>query len=93
MQIGPGGGYTGGVRKFLRSAALLVLLTGLGVWMVTGCHRGWSRTSSPRWQIDPVTEIRFSIDEKKFVAGVDFLGACLLAAGGLAAVSFFARKK
>ncbi len=81
------------MRKFLRSAALLVLLVGLGVWIVTGCHRGWSRTSLTRLEIDPVTELEFPVQEKKFVAGVDFLGVCLLAASGLAAVSFFARKK
>lgn len=77
----------------MRIAALLVLLAGLSGWIVTGCHRGWSSTSSTRRERDPVTDIEFPVVEKRFVAGVDFLGACLLAAGGLAAVSFFARKK
>ena len=81
------------MRKILRIAALLVLLAGLDVWIVTGCHRGWSSTSSTRLEKDPVTDIEFPVVEKKFTAGVDFLGACLLAAGGLAAASFFARKK
>ena len=81
------------MRKLLRITALLVLLVGAAVWFATGRHTGWSRTSSTRMEKDPVTDLEYPVVEKKFTAGVDFLGACLLAAGGLGAVSFLARKK
>ncbi len=81
------------MRKVLRITALLVLLAGLGVWIATGCHRGWSSTTSTRWEKDPVTDIDFPVVEKRFTAGVDFLGTGLLAAGVLGAASFLARKK
>ena len=81
------------MRKFLRMAALLILLAGAAVWFATGRHLGWSRTSVTHMKKDPVTDLTYPVEEKKFVAGVDFLGVCLLVAGGLGAVSFLTRKK
>ena len=80
-------------RKVLRIAAWLILLAGAVVWFATGRHPGWSSTSATRLEKDPVTDLEYPVVEKKFTAGVDFLGACLLAAGGLGAVSFLGRKK
>jgi hypothetical protein len=85
-------GYTPTMRIKLRVAALLFALAVLGFWCFGGPNLGWTKTSVPRKQVDPVTELEVNIYEPRFVPGVDFLAAGLLAAGLLAAGSFFFRQ-
>ena len=81
------------MRKALRILALLVAVAGLAGWIAGGRHTGWTKTSVTHMEKDPVTEIEFPVIEKKFVPGVELLGAVLISAGVLFAVSFLARKK
>ena len=62
-------------------------------WAAAGANRGWTKTSVPRKMVDEVTGIEGVSYEKRFVPGVDFLGAALAGAGILAGASFLFRTK
>ena len=79
--------------KILRALAVMVALSALAVWLATGAHRGWSKTSVAIKKTDEVTGITYNDYQKQFVAGVDFLGVALLGAGVLMATSFLLRNK
>ena len=81
------------MKRFLQLLAVLVLLAAGATWLATGANRGWTKTSVQTESIEPVTEMRVLHTEKKFVAGVDFLGGAALTAGLLAGASFFFRNK
>jgi hypothetical protein len=80
------------MKKNLRILAVLVLLTAGVTWLATGATIGWTKTSVAVKTLDPVTGIEGISYQKKFIAGVDFLGAAALGAGLLAGASFFFRK-
>jgi len=61
-------------------------------WLVLGAHRGWTRTSVPVKIVDEITGIQGIEYRKRFVPGVDFLGAALLGAGILAGLSMLVPK-
>jgi len=77
------------MKKILRLLAVLVLVTAGATWLATGANHGWTKTSVMVKTLDPVTGIDGISYEKKFLPGVDFLGAAVLAAGVLAGVSLF----
>lgn len=81
------------MKTKLRIAALLLALIILAVWFFGGPNLGWTKTSVAHKVKDPVTELEVDVYEKRFVPGIDFLGAGLGAAGLLAFVSFFVRKQ
>lgn len=81
------------MKKTLQALAALVAVGAIATWLVTGAHRGWTKTSVQKMTLDEVTGIESPRYEKKFVAGVDFLGAGLLAAVVLGGVSLFFRKQ
>ena len=81
------------MKKALQAIAALVAVGAIATWLVTGAHRGWTKTSVQKMTLDEVTGIESPSYEKKFVAGVDFLGAGLLAAVVLGGVSLFFRKQ
>ena len=80
-------------KNILRAAAVILILTSAGIWLVTGANRGWTKTSVPVKRTDEVTGITVDDYQKRFVPGVDFLGASLLASGLLAGASFLFRTK
>ena len=81
------------MKKILQLLAVLVLLAAGATWLVTGANRGWTKTSMAVKTLDPVTEIEGITYEKKFLPGVDFLGAAAMVAGLLAGTSLFFRNK
>jgi hypothetical protein len=80
-------------KKVLRTLALLLLVATLAVWVATGANRGWTKTSVPVTRTDEVTGITVDDYQKRFVPGIDFLGAALLGSGILAGASFLFRTK
>jgi len=80
------------MKRALQIVAAILLLVGLGTWLAKGANRGWTKTSVEVKTMDEITGIEGITNEKRFVPGVDFLGATLLAAGLLAGGSFFIRK-
>jgi hypothetical protein len=79
------------MKKALRILAALVLLAAGVTWLATGASRGWTKTSVMIKTPDPVTGIDSISYQRKFIAGVDFLGAAAVGAGVLAGASFFFR--
>jgi hypothetical protein len=80
------------MKKILQLLAVLVLLAAGATWVATGANRGWTKTSVMVRTLDPVTGIEGITYDKKFLPGVDFLGAALGGAALLAGTSFFFRK-
>ena len=81
------------MKRTLQSLALLVVLGAAVTWLVTGANRGWTKTSVPVKTLDEVTGIEGITYQKKFLPGVDFLGATFGGAVLLAGASLFFRKQ
>lgn len=81
------------MKKILRLLALIVFAGAVGLWLATGTNRGWSKTSVPVKTLDEITGIEGITYQKRFVPGLDFLGAAGLGAGVLAATSLMIRRK
>ncbi len=81
------------MRRILQILALLLVLGGVITWLATGANRGWTKTSVPVKTLDDVTGIEGISYQKKFLPGVDFLGATFGGAILLAGASFFFHKK
>ncbi len=81
------------MKKALQTLAALVAVGAIATWLATGAHRGWSKTSVQKMTLDEVTGIESPSYEKRFVAGVDFLGAALIVAAVLGGASLFFRKR
>jgi len=80
------------MKKTLQIVALVLALGIMVSWAALGANRGWTKTSREVRQLDEVTGIEGITNVSTFLPGVDFLGAGLLAAAGLASVSLFFRK-
>lgn len=81
------------MRRILRIIALLVVVGTLGIWVATGAHRGWTKTSVTVVEVEPVTGIENPVQKKQFVMGVELLAAGLGLAAAFAAVSLFFKDK
>jgi thymidine phosphorylase len=80
------------MKRLLRVLALVLVVAALGSWLATGANRGWTKTSVPVRQTDDVTGITVDVYQKRFVPGVEVLGATLLGAAALYGASFLCRK-
>jgi hypothetical protein len=74
-------------------AAALIFLGTVGFWALKGAHTGWSQNQVPIKQTDEITGIEFVTYEKRFVPGVEFLGAGVGFAAGLFVVSLLFKRK
>ena len=81
------------MSKTLRILALVLALAAAGTWLATGGNRGWTKTSVPKTTVDEVTGLEGISYVRRFVPGLDFLGAALLGASLLAGGSFLFRNK
>ena len=81
------------MRTILRLAALFSSLVTLVIWLFGGPNIGWTKTSVMVKTVDPVTDQDIITWEKRFLPGVDFLGAGLLAGASLFGISFLFRRK
>jgi hypothetical protein len=72
------------MRKKLRIAAVVLALVVVGIWYDLGHNTGWTKNKIFKPVHDPVTGLDGSVEEQKFVPGVDFL----VIGFGLAALPF-----
>jgi hypothetical protein len=72
----------------LRVLAVALAVGGVGVWLATGAHRGWTRTSEVEMRRDEITGIDYPVRREKFTAGIEIPVAALV---GAAALSVMAR--
>lgn len=80
------------MKRLLRILALLVVVAGIALWLWGGQNKGWTKTTRPVEEIDPVTELTKIKYQKEFQPGVDFLGMMALVGAGLFGSSFLFRK-
>jgi hypothetical protein len=78
--------------RILTLTAASVLLATLAVWVGTGSHLGWTRTSAVLMQHDEITGIDYPVHQLTFVAGVEVLALGSAAAVALAASGWTARR-
>jgi len=79
--------------KILRLAALVAALATLGVWLGTGAHRGWTRTSVTEMHRDEVTGLDFPVERAQFIAGLELLAAGLGVSAALGLGAFAAGRR
>ena len=80
------------MKRTLQILALVVALGGVITWVATGANRGWTKTSVAIKTLDEVTGIEGITYQKKFLPGVDFLGAAFGGVVLLSGASLFFRK-
>jgi hypothetical protein len=76
------------MSSVLRWIALAGALGATVLWLATGANRGWTKTSIPKKTLDEVTGIEGISYERRFLPGIDLLGAAWLGAGVLTGLSF-----
>jgi hypothetical protein len=81
------------VRRLLRVAAALIAAVVLAGWWMGGAHRGWSQTSVAIEKTDEVTGLSYRDYERRFVPGLELLGAGLGLAVLVGLASFLAKSK
>jgi hypothetical protein len=81
------------MKRILQILAVLVLVAGVTTWLATGANRGFTKTSVSVKTLDEVTGIEGITYQKRFLPGVDFLGAAFGGAALLIGASFFFRNK
>ncbi len=81
------------MRRLLQILALVVVLGTTVTWVSTGAHRGWTQTRVPRKTVDEVTGIEGVTYDRRFVMGLELLGAGWVGAGILAGGAFLFRKQ
>jgi hypothetical protein len=81
------------MKKPLLIVALIMALVTVAVWLATGAHRGWTRTTETVMKVEPITGLEHPVETKKFVMGVELLGAGLGLAAALAGGSFLFKSK
>jgi hypothetical protein len=79
--------------RAIRGAAVAVLLGGIGTWLATGAHPGWTKTSTVSNQTDEITGIVYPVRKAEFVAGVEIPLAAAAGAAALAGLSFLLRRR
>jgi hypothetical protein len=80
------------MKKSLRILAAAVALAALVTWAALGANRGWTKTSVAVKTLDEVTGIEGITYQKKFLPGLELLGAAFFIAGALATGSWLIRK-
>jgi hypothetical protein len=81
------------MKTMVRTLALAAAFGCFVLWLAAGANRGWTKTSVPVKQLDAVTGLEAVTYERRFVPGVDLLGAGLLAAAALIGLSFLIRSQ
>lgn len=80
------------VRK-LQITALILLLSGLGVWIGHGARLGWTQTSVVTLQHDELTGIDFPVRRDNFVAGIEVPVLATVLALGIAGLGALAQRR
>jgi hypothetical protein len=75
------------VAWLLRAIAVLSAVAIIACWLSLGAHMGWSQARVPIHKTDPTTESTLTEYEERFMPGLDFLGAGLLGAAAIFALT------
>jgi hypothetical protein len=80
------------LRLTLKFFGLLCAVCTIAFWLLCGTDRGWSKTSLAIKKTDEITGIEYPVLEKRFIPGIDFLGAGLLGSALSAGLGFLPTK-
>jgi hypothetical protein len=80
-------------KKAFRTYGLLLFVAAMALWLAKGANLGWTKTSVPVKRTDDVTGITVDDYQKRFVPGVEFLGAAGLGSVILVGASFLIRHR
>lgn len=75
------------LTRGLRVAAVVLFLTGLGLWAGGGGHVGWTQTSTVTMQRDEITGIDYPVRRDAFLPGIEIPLVAALTAAALAGLS------
>ena len=68
------------MRIRLRCISLIILFLSFAVWGFSGFHRGWSKSTVTKMEIDEITGLEYPVTVNSFVFGLEILGAFVLIA-------------
>jgi|TARA_B100001540_G_scaffold185541_1_gene163584 hypothetical protein len=68
------------VRIRLRFISLIILVLSFAVWGFSGFHRGWSKSTVTKMEIDEITGLEYPVTVNSFVFGLEILGVLVLIA-------------
>ncbi len=68
------------MRIRLRCISLIILVLSFAVWGFSGFHRGWSKSTVTKMEIDEITGLEYPVTVNSFVFGLEILGAFVLIA-------------
>jgi hypothetical protein len=77
------------MKLSLRLLAFAVFVGANLLWLATGANHGWTKTHVSVNTLDEITGITAISYERRFIPGIDFLGAVVVVTAGLASASFF----
>ena len=72
----------------MRGGSVILAAAFVVFWIALGSNRGWTKTTVRIPKKDPVTDQDYFEWQKKFVPGVELLGAGLAVASALFGISF-----
>lgn len=81
------------MRTGLRIASLFLAVVTVVLWLFGGPNLGWTKTSAMIKTVDPITDQEIVTWERRFLPGIEFLGAGLATACLVFGASFAVRKK
>lgn len=81
------------MRTGLKLAGLAIIFVTVAFWFFGGMNRGWNKSFVTTTAVDPVTELEYQVEEKRFVPGVEFLAGGIGAGFAVMGLSFFVRKR
>lgn len=76
------------LRRSLALVAFVIFAAGLGTWVATGRHLGWTQTSVVSQQHDEITGIDYPVRRDAFIAGVEIPAATTALAFTLAGLGW-----
>lgn len=79
--------------KALIVSGIFITLAALSLWAVGGFHTGWSQNRVPVQEVDPITEIEYTVYEERFVAGIEVLIGGILVGDALILGGIFLIRK
>ena len=66
------------MRIRLRFISLIILVLSFAVWGFSGFHRGWSKSTVTKMEIDEITGLEYPVTVNSFVFGLEILGVLVL---------------
>ncbi len=77
------------MKPFLKILSIVIFLISIGLWLVDGANTGWTTTEQEIQKIDEITEIEYTVYEKKLTFGIELPVAGTIAAAFVFAASLF----